>query len=194
MGFLSTLGKIGKGLLGAVPVVGDIASVLGAQEEGKAKGKEAQANLQLSQDRNAIDRYRSMQDAEFRSGDQDLARKGFETQNRGDVFKQNLIGALLSGKIDPVSISGGKASGGILQALQSNPEALGAAQRMMEQAGQASVNPLQFKGGNMVAAPQLSQMPQVDKGGFLSSLARIGQLAGASSPYIKRPDDDGGTR
>lgn len=78
MSFLGALGKIGKGLLGAVPVIGDVASVLGSQEGGKANAKQQQALLGQAQDRNALDRYQAEQGAQFTAANQDLARKNYE--------------------------------------------------------------------------------------------------------------------
>jgi hypothetical protein len=40
----------------------------------------------------------------------------------------------------------------------------------------------------MLSAPQLSAMPKMDTGGgFLGTLAKIGELAGAASPYVQGP-------
>lgn len=178
MAFLPILGKILGGITG-------LSSVLGKQEEGKAKGKVAQAELNQRQDQNALANYIAQQNAQNTAANTDLNRKQFESQNRSGTAKQALIGALLGGGVSPTSISGGKATGGLFQALQQNPEALMAMKTLGSQGSTAQNTPLQFQGGQMVAPPQLTTLPQVDNGGFLSTLARIGELAGAAGPYVK---------
>lgn len=195
MNFLSILGKIG-GLAAApftggaslIPTVlsgvGDVASVLGKQQQGKAQGQQAQESANLSRDRNLLDRYQLEQQAQNQAAQTDLQRKQFTTSDRGDTAKQALIGALLGGGLTPSSLSGGKVSGGLLQSLNGNPEALMALKKLAASAGSAQDAPPQFTGGQILQAPQLSAPTKIDNGGFLSTLANIGQLAGAASPYI----------
>lgn len=212
MGLLKALGKIGsialdfipggaaaktgvklaKGIAKGAEAAGDLGSTLGAQQAGAAAGRKTQAELQLAHDRLAQDRYRAEQDAQFSARRQDLDTKAFTNDNRATVGKQALISALLSGKIDPVSVQGGKSSGGLLAALQANPEALAAMKTMHGQASEAQNTPLSFDGGKLLTAPTLTALPQIDKGGFLSTLANIGQLAGAASPYLKPGSGDPG--
>lgn len=198
MSFLSSLLKIGgiaaapfTGGASLIPTVlsaaGDVSSVLGKQKQGEAQGKVTQAQLQQGQDRNKVDLYQAEQQAQNQAAQTDLQRKQFETGNRSSSAKQALIGALLGGGLTPTSISGGKASGGLLQSLNGNPEALAAMKLLGSQGSTAQKTPLDFQGGQTLTAPRLSTMPQVDKGGFLSTLAQIGELAGAASPYIKKP-------
>lgn len=184
MGFLSALGKIGKGLLGAVPVIGDVASVLGAQEGDKSKGKITQAQLNQAQDRNAIDLFNSAQNAQFQAGNQDLQRQGFTREARNTDAKTALIAALLNGGMPGTSIKGGTATGGLAAKLRTDPDAMAAMRNLQGQADKAQMAVPAFTGGNLLAAPQLTALPQVDKGGFLSALARVGQLAGAAAPLL----------
>lgn len=190
MGFWSTLAKIGgvaaapfTGGASLIPtalsVAGDVGSVLGKQQQGKAAGQQAQAGADLSYDRNKIDLYGTQQDAQFKAGQQDLERKKFEGTNRGDTAKQALIGALLSGKMDPTSISGGKASGGLLAAMQGNPDVIAAMRNLHGQADKAQMAPPSFAGGSLLQAPTLSAPPKVDSGGWLSGLANALQIGGA---------------
>lgn len=196
MSFLSVLGKIGKGVLGLVPgggtvstimdAAGDVGSILGKQQQGKAQGQVAQENANLSRDRNALDLYQQQQNAQNQAGALDLQRKGFEQNARGATAKQALIAALLGGGMTPTSIGPGGASGGLMRSLMANPEALAAMKTLNSQASTAQNTPLAFTGGQMVQAPTLSTPTKIDNGGFLSTLATIGQLAGAASPYVKQ--------
>lgn len=196
MGLLSSLLKIGgiaaapftggASLLGtALGAAGDVAGVLGKQEQGAATGRAAQAQADLSHDRNAIDLYQAAQNAQNQSGALDLQRKNFEAANRSNSAKQALIGALLGGGVTPTSISPSGASGGLLRSLNGNPDALAALKMLGSQGASAQATPLQFTGGQVVPPPTLSQVPQIDNGGFLSTLARIGEIAGAVSQYIQ---------
>jgi hypothetical protein len=195
MGWLSSLAKIGgvvaapfsggaslalTGLGGALDGIGKAGAVMGGQQGGANNARVAQGQLDLSRDRNALDLYNSQQGAQFSAGQQDLQRKGFETSDRSSTAKQALIGALLGGKMDPTSIKGGVASGGLLRALQANPDALGAMQRLGGSAGQAQIKPLEFTGGQMVAPPSLSAPQKIDVGGGkLGALSKIMQVLGA---------------
>ncbi len=190
MGWLSTLGKIG-GLVAApftggaslIPTIasiaGDVGSVIGQQQQGAAQGRQAQEVANQGRDRTAVDLFGRQQDAQFKAGQQDLDRKQFENTNRGSTAKQALIGALLSGNIDPTSISGGKASGGLLAALKNNPEALASMKTLNSQAGSAQASPLSFTGGSLLDAPKMSTPQQIDKGGFMSTLASVLSGVGA---------------
>ena len=175
MGWLSALGKIA----GAVTGLG---SVMGAQQGGAASGREKQAAANLAFDRNALDRYQTEQGAQFNAGNLDLQRKDYESGNRATTAKQSLIASLLGGAgggMDPTSIQDGKASGGLLAALKSNPDAMAAMRNLHGQADQAQMAPSNFQGGNLLTAPKLTPVPQIDKGGFMSTLASILQGAGA---------------
>lgn len=197
MGILSALGSIG-GLIGApftggaslalgpiLGAVGDASSVLGKQEAGKSAGKIQQADLNQRQDLSALQRYQMMQNAENQAAQTDLQRKQFDVGNRSASAKQALIGALLGGGVTPTSISPSGASGGLLRSLNANPDALAALKTLGTQGSTAQNTPLEFKGGNILPAPALTQVPKIDDGGFLSTLARIGELTGAIAPYIK---------
>jgi hypothetical protein len=208
MGWLSTLGKIG-GIVAApftggasliptaLSMAGDIGSTLGKQQQGAASGRQAQEVANQGRDRTAIDLYQAQQGAQNQARELDLKTKSFENENRGTTGKQALISALLSGNIDPTSISGGKASGGLLAALKANPDAIAAMRNMHGQADKAQMAVPNFAGGQLLAAPQMSTPQQIDKGGWLSTLANIGQIAGAvgsglpgdkaSLPYMAPP-------
>jgi hypothetical protein len=192
MSWLSTLAKIAgvaaapfTGGASLIPTVlsgvGDVASVLGKQQQGKAQGQVQQANAAADHDRNATSLYGTQQAAQNNAGQLDLQRQQFETGNRSASAKQALIGALLGGGMAPTSISGGQRSGGIFEALQKNPDALGAMKTLGSQGSAAQLKPQTFTGGELLKAPQLSAMPEVDNGGFLSTLANIGQLIAAPS-------------
>lgn len=195
MSFLSVLGKIGKGALGLVPgggtlstvldAAGTVGSVLGKQQEGKAQGQVNQAQLNQGQDRNAISLYQAQQAAENEAAQRDLQRKQFDLSSRNTNAKSALIAALLNGGFSPTSVAGGTASGGLASKLRVDPDAMAAMRNLTQQADSAQMTPNAYTGGRTIAAPTLTQLPQVDKGGFLSTLAQIGQLAGAASPYVQ---------
>lgn len=201
MSLLSILTKIGgvaaapfTGGASLIPtiasVAGDVGSVLGKQQQGKTQGQITQAQLQQQQDRNALDAYQTAQSAQNAAAQTDLQRKGFETNNRATTAKQALIGALLGGGITPTSIGPQGASGGLLRSLNANPEALAALKMLSSQASSAQSTPLQFSGGEMLKPPTQTALPKIDNGGFLSTLANIGQLVGAASPYLKKPGSE----
>lgn len=212
MGLLSALGKIGSLALDFIPgggaaktgvkvakalakgasAAGDIGSVVGKQQQGAAQGQISQAQLNQGQDRNAIDLYQAQQGAQNTAAQTDLQRKSFESSNRSKSALDALIGSLLGGGVTPTSLEGGKASGGLLRSLNGNPEALAAMKALGAQGSAAQVNPLSFAGGQMVGAPMLTPVPQVDKGGLMSTLAQIGQIAGAASPYLSAAGGDPG--
>ena len=195
MGWLSALAKIGgaaaapfTGGASLIPTIagiaGDVGSVLGKQQQGKAQGQVTQAQLQQAQDRAALERYQAMQQAENQAAALDLQRQGFTQQARGTNAKQALIGALLGGGVTPTNIAGG--TGGILRSLNANPDALAALKLLGTQGADAQAAPVSFTGGKMLQAPTLTALPKIDQGGFLSTLATLGQLAGAASPYLKK--------
>ena len=206
MNFLSVLGKIGgiaaapfTGGASLIPTVlsgvGDVASVLGKQQQGKAAGQQAQAQANLSQDRNAIDLYQAQQAAQNQAGQLDLQRKQQEQQSQGTAMKSALAGLLLGGGLQPTSIHGGQRSGGLLASLNANPELLAALKGYGAKNQTASMTPQAFSGGQLLQAPKLSPVPQVDNGGFLSTLANIGQLVAAPSmaaraAQAKKPMDE----
>lgn len=200
MSFLSALGKIG-GIIGgiaAAPVtggasliptimsgVGDVASVLGKQQQGKAAGQQAQETANQSRDRNAIDLYQAQQQAQNSAGQLDLQRKAQEQASQSAAMKSALAGLLLGGGIQPTSIQGGQRSGGLLASLNANPELLAALKGYGGKQQSAAMTPQTFSGGQLLSAPALSAPTKIDNGGFLSTLANIGQLVGAVSPYVQ---------
>lgn len=187
MGLLSALGNIagflpipGANILSkGLSMAGDVGSVLGKQQAGTAAGKVQQTELNQRQDQNALANYIAQQNAQNTAANTDLQRKSFETSNRSSTAKQALIGALLGGGITPTSISGGHASGGLLQSLNSNPDAMGAMKLLGSQAGSAQANPSAFTGGQMVTPPTLTPVPKIDDGGAGSTIAKILQVIGA---------------
>ena len=195
MSFLSILGKIGKGVANAATggAVGDIFSVLGKQQEGKEKGKVDQATLNQRQDQNALQSYQAQQAAQNQAAQTDLQRQQFSQDSRGVNAKDALIASLLGGGMKPTSITGGQSSGGLLASLNGNPAALAAMQKLASQASAGQDAPPSFTGGQLLTAPTLTALPKVDGGGFMSSLASLGQLVGATAPYLsKGSGDDGG--
>jgi hypothetical protein len=205
MGWLSSLAKIGLvgaapftggATLAALPAVDAIGNVLGKQQQGQAQGQVSQAQLNQGQDRNAVDLYQAQQNAQNQAANTDLQRQQFGTTNRSTTAKQALIGALLGGKVAPTSIANGKASGGLFQALQANPDALAAMKTLGTQGSTAQNTPLTFQGGNIVAPPTLTPLPEESKtNSVLDTISRIAQIAGAvggaipqKAPVIEPPD------
>lgn len=190
MGFFSALGKIGGFLPVVGPAISAISSVAGKQAQGKTEGQIAQAQLQQGQDRNAIDLYQAQQGAQNSAAQLDLQRKQFDNENRGKTAQQSLVAALLGGaggSMDRSTLSGGKVSGGLFDALKKNPDAIAALRNLHGQADIAQMAQPSWTGGQLLQAPTLSALPKVDSGGWLSRLASIGQLVGAASPYLPGP-------
>lgn len=171
----------------------DMASVLGKQQEGKAAGALAQAGAQQNQDRNAISLFQAQQGAENSAAQTDLQRKQYADTARSKASKDALMSALLGGGIPKTSISvpgiaPASTSGGMLDALKSNPDALKALATLHGQASDAQTTAPTFTGGNTVAPPSLTALPDTGQSsGFLSALANIGQLISASQAQKKLP-------
>jgi hypothetical protein len=207
MSWLSSLMKIGGAVAapftggaslaltaggGLLDKVGQAGQVLGGQQGGANNARLAQGQLNQGQDRNAIDLYSRQQGAQDNAAQLDLQRKGFETSNRGATSKQALIAALLGGGMDRTSLAGGKASGGLFQALQQNPDAIAAMRNLHGQADKAQMLPPQYTGGQILQAPTLSAPQKIDiGGGKLGTLSKIMQVLGAFGGG-GRPEEEGG--
>jgi hypothetical protein len=175
---------------------GAAGQVIGGQVGGANNAKLAQGQLQNIRDRNAVDLFGTEQNAQFNAGQQDLQRKGFETSNRGQLAKQALIGHLLGGGMQPTQIhtpgiAPSTLQGGLVRSLLSNPEALAAMQTLGGQASTAQATPLQFTGGELLKAPTLATLPELDTGGgTMSTIAKIAQIVGAVSPFLGKKGED----
>jgi hypothetical protein len=158
-----------------------VGSTLGAQQAGKAQGALAQAGAQQQQDRNAISLYGTAQGAQNQAAQTDLERQQFAANNRGQTAQQAMVGALLGG-YKPLNTRAGLGAD-----LVNNPNALKAAATLNSQAGTAQNTPLSFTGGNILASPALTPLPDLGKSNsFASTLANLLQLAGAGySGYQK---------
>jgi hypothetical protein len=197
MGFMDIL----KGGLSLIPGVGPAlsagASILGKQQEGKAAGAASQAQLQQGQDRNALQLYRDSQAAQDEAARRDLDRQKFGAGEQGRNAKNAIFSALLGGGMPRTSINvpgiqSANVSGGLMDALKNNPDALKSLAMLKGQANTSMESGPTFTGGNMVAAPKLTPLPDMGKGnGFLSAIANIGQIVGGVSPYLKKPTPDG---
>jgi hypothetical protein len=197
MGIMSTLGKIAGNIGGSFigdsqlgnqifSAAGDAGSVMGAQQGGANNARMGQGQLNAQHDRNAIDLFQAQQQAQQQQALTDLQRKQFEQGSRGTNAKQAMIGALLGGGVTPTSLSGGHASGGLLQSLNANPEALAAMKMLGQQGSAAQSTPMAFQGGQMLTAPKLMDVPKIDTGnGVMGTMTKIAQLMGAVSPYLK---------
>lgn len=202
MGFLDLL-KGGLSFIpGIGPALGAASSVLGKQQEGKAKGAVDTAGVTQGQDRNAISLYQAQQDAQNKAAQTDLDRQKFGADEQGRNAKNALIAALLGGNMPRTSINvpgiqSATVSGGPMDALKNNPEALASLSMLKGQANKSLASGPSFTGGATVAAPKMTPLPEMGKGNsFLNTLATIGQLMGAAAPYLKKqaPGDpiDGG--
>lgn len=165
----------GAGLLG---------KLFSGAAKGAADGRATEAGLNLGRDNIASRNFDTRQGAEMQSGQLDLQRQQFGANNRGQLAKQALIGQLLGGGLQPTAINvpgikSANVSGGLLQSLLQNPEAMAAMRTMGQQAGQAQQTPLSFQGGNLLQAPRISQTPQSSGWEKLAGiLGTAGSLAG----------------
>lgn len=187
--------KVAKLLSKGASAAGDIGSVLGKQQQGKAAGKYDQAELQQAQDRNAINLFQAQQGAQNSLGQLDLQRKAFTTNDRGANAQQSLVAKML-GNFSPTQINvpgvkTAQVSGGLARSLQNNPGLLATLAKLAEKSDGVMSDPGAFQGGAAVKAPGLTALPQVDKGGFLSTLANLGQLAGAAGKSFQGSGDPG---
>lgn len=199
MGFLDLL----KGGLSFIPGIGPAlsagASVLGSQQKGKAEGAVTQAGVTQAQDRNALALYQAKQDAENQAAQTDLQRQQFGANEQGRNAKNAIYAALLGGGMPRTSVSvpgvqNASVSGGLMDALKNNPDALASLATLKGQANTSLTSGPKFTGGGMVAPPTLTPLP--DTGGkgnsFLNALASIGQIIGAVSPLLKKNPTVGG--
>jgi hypothetical protein len=177
MGWLGTLGKLVNPLAG-------IADVVGGQQAGKNNAKVAQGQLDISRDRNVLDRYGLEQNAQFQQGNQDLDRKQYELSSRNQNAKSALIANLLNGGLPSTSVAGGKASGGLAEKLRTDPGAMASMRNLAEQSDKAQMAPMDwsksytYQGGNLVTPPALAAPQQIDTDG--SKLWKIIQMIGGA--------------
>ncbi|MES2958114.1 MAG: hypothetical protein V4792_07995 [Pseudomonadota bacterium] len=164
-------------ILGAISGLGGI---LGGGAKASSDSRNNQAMLQLAQDRAKTDQYGIAQQGQMALANTDLARKSHEEDARGGRAQQALIGALLGGGLQDVSIDTPgipktSISGGL------RPSALGesgrAAGSLLNQ--QALMKMLQgdtYQGGQLLQAPGVQATP---KAGWLEKLGGIAGTAGA---------------
>lgn len=197
MGWLSTLAKVG--LVGAAPftggaslaamplvdAVGKAGQVAGGQQAGANNARVAQGQLDISRDRNVLDLYNSQQNAQNQAAQLDLQRKDHALDSRNRNAKSALIASLLNGGLPSTSVAGGKASGGLVEKLRTDPGAMAAMRNLGEQADKAQMAPmdwsqaLNFQGGQVLDAPSLSDPQKIDIEG--SKIGKVLQIIGALS-------------
>jgi hypothetical protein len=182
-------------------LAGKVGSVIGKTQQGKAEGANQQAQTQQGQDRNAISLYQAQQQAQQQQALTDLERQKFGASEQGRNAKNAIMSALLGGGIPRTSINvpgiqSASVSGGLLDALKNNPDALKSLSMLKGQANTSLETGPSFTGGAMVTPPSLTPLPDTTGGGnsFLNTIAQIGQIAGAANPYYKKPtvQPDGG--
>src|SRR5262245_59430737 len=144
-GLAGTLGKIGN-VAGAV---GNVASTLGKQQESKAEGAIKQANTQQAQDRLALERYQQQQLAQDQAARMDLERKKYTGDEQQRNAKNALLSSLLKGGIAPTRVSvpgiaNANISGGLMESLKNNPDALKTLATLGSQATAGLEAPPQF--------------------------------------------------
>jgi hypothetical protein len=162
---------------------GAVGQVLGAQQGGANNARIAQGTLNQGANNSLVNLYQAQNNAQTQQAQTDLARQQFATKNRSDVMRQALVGSLLGGgTYQPTHVSPTSSSGGILNSLNANPEALQALKTFGHQGSTAQNTPLTFSGGASVPLPSLAQTPQIDVSGG-SSLTKAMQIIGALSGY-----------
>lgn len=195
---MSFLGDLGKGLLGAIPIIGpalsNLGSTLGKQQQGAAAGAATQAQIQDEHDRNAIANYQAQQTAQNQAAQTDLERQQFGLDRRGTNAKDAFIGALLGHGLQP-TVPGAVIQSSLLKSLNSNPAAMAAMTDLSGQAQTGLDTPATFTGGQLVTPPTMTALPDVGTGA--SSLAKGLQLAGVAAPsfleILKRIGQHAGT-
>jgi len=171
----------------------DLGSIIGKQQEGRARGAIDQAGVTQGQDRNALALYQAKLQAERDAAQTDLQRQQFGAGEQGRNAKNALFAALLGGGMPRTSINvpgikSASVSGGLLDALKNNPEALASLSMLKGQANTALEKGPTFTGGAPVAPPTLTPLP--DTGGrgssLLNTIAEIGQLSGGTGSLIQK--------
>ncbi len=186
------LGLLGR-ILGAVTGLG---GVLGKQQAEKGSALATQAQLQQGQDRNALELYQTQQGAQNTAADLDLKRKAYDTTHRSSAGKEALI-AMLMGNSTPsrVSVAGipeAQISGGMGESIRNSPQMLDLLKSIAAKGTADQATPQTFTGGNVVAPPTLTPLPQTGKtDSILNTIARIAQLAGTAAPLLKPKPQDG---
>jgi hypothetical protein len=196
-GFLNAL----KGGKSWTDLAGKAGSLIGAQQKGKAEGARETALVTQGQDRNAISRYEAEQRAQDEAARRDLDRQKYGSEEQGRNAKNALFSALLGGgmprtSIDVPGIQSAKVSGGLLDALKNNPEALASLSMLKGQANKSLESGPTFTGGNLIKAPTLTPLPETGGAGnsFLNALSNIGQIVGGiEDPTKKKPPVNYGT-
>jgi hypothetical protein len=190
-GTLAKIGLIGAApftggaTLAAIPAVSAMGDVLGKQQEGAAKGNIAQAQLGQGQDRNAIDLYQAQQGAQKDAAALDIQRKQYADTTRRTSAKDALLASLLGGdykgtEVNVPGIQNAKVSGGLLESLKNSPGSLAAMRNLAQQSDVAQMTPPTFTGGQMLAAPTMTALPQQGTGSkVMDAIARIAQIGGA---------------
>lgn len=184
---LSSSGFTPTNILDSLQGLSGLGNLFGQQAAGNANNQIAQAELNQMQNQNALGLYGAQQNEQNQLAQLDLARQNFTNSNRDTTARQALVGALLGGGLQPTKIGPGGASGGILASLNANPAALQAMKTLGSQGSQAQNTPVSFQGGNVIAAPTLTPVPNITSsgtakaGGILSDIAGI---AGAVAPFL----------
>jgi hypothetical protein len=150
---------------------------MGGQQAGQNNALATQGQLNQGADRNALQAYQDAQQAQNQAAQTDIQRKDFTNKNRGTTAQQALVGALLGGGLQPTHVSPTGSSGGVMNSLNANPDALAAMKLFAQQASQAQNTPLQFQGGQILAPPKLTATPQLNANS--SGLTKTLQILGA---------------
>ena len=162
-----------------------LSKTLSGGAAGAAKGRETEANLNVSRDQLANQQYNTAQNAQFQAGNQDLQRKSFEEEARGSRAKQAAIADMLANfkgtSISTPGVRQSTISGGL------NVNTPGVQQAMAKMREQALLGQLKgdtpggegFTGGNILTAPTQTPIPQA--GGWEKFMGVAGQVAGLGS-------------
>jgi hypothetical protein len=190
MSILSTLAKIGGvvaapfsgGASLALTGMGTLGDILSKGAQGAASGRQQEALFQMQQDALRNQQYTTAQNAQTQAAQTDLARKGFTETARSSRAKQALVGDLLQNlqdvNINVPGIQTAQISGGL------RPSAMGADSKaslaeMVRQAILAQQTPDQFQGGQILAQPGVTALPQASGWEKLAGvLGTAGSLAG----------------
>lgn len=192
--FLSGLKTAGLNLLKdpkqVASIVGDVSSVLGKQQGTKEAGKVTQAGVTQAQDRNTLQRFEAMQRAQQDAARLDLDRKKYTGDEQQRNARNALMSSLLKGGLAPTrvnvpGIASANISGGLMESLKNNPDALKVLGTLQGQSTEGLSMPPAFTGGEMLKGPEMTPLPDVGGKGdtFLNTIANIGEMVGAAGKF-----------
>jgi hypothetical protein len=156
--------------------------------EGRAKGRQAEAQTNMGRDQVASNQYGIAQNAQMDAADLDLRRQQYVEDARAKRAKQAVIGDLLANiqdvNVSVPGITNATVTGGIRPSALSDLGREGGRQ-LNQQALLRMLQGDEFTGGEMLSGPGLTALPKGNTAdSILGALGTYGSLAGAVLPSL----------